>query len=231
MVGTGAFERYFTFRFGMIIAIDGPAGAGKSVVAKELSRRLGVPYLESGLIYRALARKALDKGVEFGTEAFRRWVESIDVRVEESEGRTSVFIDSERVERDLRVEEVSRLASKLAVDRAVRQRVLEPQRRLAQERGIVAEGRDMTTVVFPEADFKFFLDAEFEERVRRRYNLLSKLGYKVDIEGLREQTRERDLRDTTREVAPLRKAEDAICIDTTDLTVEQVVSLMLEKIR
>jgi len=229
----------------MIIAIDGPAGAGKSTVARQIASRLGLPYLESGLIYRAIARRALDDGVAADLRAFHRWLEEATIEVETSPAAprclasgsgpppvsTAVRINGRLVEGDLKSAEVSQLASELSADKLVRQRILECQRKVGRERGVVAEGRDMTTVVFPEAEHKFFLDASFEERVKRLYNYRVSLGYPADIDRIRAETRERDVRDSTRDVAPLRRAEGAVYIDSTNLSVDEVVRQIMERIR
>jgi len=217
----------------MIIAIDGPAGAGKSTVAKIIAQKLGFLYVDTGAMYRALTLKAIKEGIDIKNipriiEMARRI--QVDLR-NNQDGSLSLFLDGEDVTDEIRQPRITKLVSDIARIKEVRQVMLGVQRRLGKERDSVLDGRDIGTVVFPEADKKFYIDARFEERVRRRYKELKDLGQEITQEDVALDLRNRDTIDSTREVAPLKKAEDAIYIDTTDMTIEQVVDKILSYVR
>ena len=210
-----------------VIAIDGPAGAGKSTAARALAQRLGYRLLDTGAMYRALAWSVARTGLPVGdTPALRRHLESIEVEV----GDNGVFVNGRDVADEIRTPQISDLTSRLTMLAVVRDKVTPLQRRLATGGGAVLEGRDIGTVVCPDADVKFYVHASDEARARRRHAEFLGRGVVVDLEVVRAEIATRDRQDTTRDLAPLRKAPDAITVDTTDLTVDQVVEVMLRAI-
>ena len=216
----------------MIVAIDGPSGAGKSTLAKRIAREFGFMYLDTGALYRALGLKVLRQGAEVADDArMAQLVEATDIDLTERDGKLEVFLDGEEVSALIRTPEVSQMASRVSALKAVRQRLFELQRALARRGSVVAEGRDIGTVVFPEAEVKIFLDASAQERARRRSEELRAAGRLVGIEETRREMEERDRRDRERELAPLRKAEDALTIDSSSLDAEAVAERVIKKIR
>ncbi len=213
---------------GTIIAIDGPAGSGKSTVAKIVAERLGLFYVDTGAMYRALTLKALRDGLNLKDE---RDLERLAYSTDISLGKDRVFLDSIDVTDAIRTQEVTKNTSFIAKVGGLRGRMVELQRRLAAGKGAVLEGRDIGTVVFPDAEKKFYLDADFTERVRRRHKQLAGQGKEVSISQIEKDLKIRDNKDMTREIAPLKKAEDAISIDTTNMTIEEVVKKIIEYIR
>ncbi len=219
----------FANRQGLLITIDGPAGAGKSTTARALASRLGYAYLDTGALYRAVAWVVQRTGTD-GSDAvaMEALLASMDFRVSLEEGRTRIFIDNEDITAQLRAPEISRLASTVAALPRVRKRLLPIQVRYRREGGIVAEGRDMGTHVFPEADVKFFLEADLETRTTRRYQETVRAGHPETQRDIRQGIQARDTNDRSRETAPLKPAADAVVIDSSSLTVDQVVGNMME---
>jgi len=216
-------------RQSFLITIDGPAGAGKSTTARALASRLGYAYLDTGALDRAVAWAVQRTGTDCSdVVAMESLLSSIDFRVSLEKGRTRIFIDNEDVTAQLRDPEISRLASTVAALPQVRKRLLPLQARYSREKGIVAEGRDMGTNVFPEADVKFFLEADLETRTTRRYQETVRAGRLETPRDVRRAIQERDANDRSRETAPLKPAADAVVIDSTSLTVDQVVENMME---
>ena len=209
-----------------VIAIDGPSGVGKGTVARAVARRLGWQFLDSGSLYRILALAAQKAGIA-GTDAAAvaalapRLNIKFDLQNDENE---RIIVDGEELSARVRAETTGALASVIAVHPQVRAALLERQRAFRQPPGLVADGRDMGTVVFPDAGLKIFLDASADERARRRLNQLRKAGIAARIAALREEIRERDVRDRNRSVSPLKPADDAVTIDTTELPVESVLA-------
>ncbi len=211
----------------MIVSIDGPAGAGKSTVAKRLARELGLVYLDTGAMYRAVTLVAMRLGVDLGSEeACARIAEGVELTFD-AEGR--ILVDGEPGEPEIRGEAVTREVSRVSAHPRVRRAVVAMQRRLgARSPGLVAEGRDTTTVVFPDADHKFFLIASPRERARRR---AAQLGQEDRVDGVLEEIRRRDHLDSTRADSPLQRAEGAVEVDTEGLGEREVVERMLDVIR
>lgn len=217
----------------MIIAVDGPAGAGKSTVAKLLAVRLGFLYIDTGAMYRALTLAVLKEGID---PSDRETVTALASKVvidliPTQKGPVQVLLDGKDVSLDIRTPQITRYVSDIAKIKEVRSIMLRLQRRLGAQGDCIMDGRDIGTVVFPAADVKFFIDASFEERVTRRHKDL----LNMDIRGVNREQVARDLSnrdsiDSTREVAPLRKADDAVCIDTTAMSIAEVVDAMVSRV-
>lgn len=208
------------------LAIDGPAGAGKSTVAKEVAKRLGYVYVDTGAMFRVVALKALEAGTQ-DTEAIGKLADAIELTMTYNDGNLEVFVDGRNVTSDIRTPEVTALVPMVAQIPAVRQRLLVMQRQMAAKGGIVMDGRDIGTNVLPNAELKIFMTASIAERARRRYLELTAKGYEVDITKLEAEIAERDRMDTEREIAPLTQADDAIYLDTTKLSIEEVIQTIL----
>ncbi len=211
-----------------MVAIDGPAGAGKSTIAKRLAGRLGFTYIDTGAMYRAVALWALRRGVGF--EDMHR-LEQLAIAAEIELGPGSISLNGEDVTEAIRTSEVSNGASKIAVIPGVRRAMVAKQRAIGERTSVVMEGRDIGTVVFPDADVKVFLDAHPPERVRRRLEELRAKGEEVAETALAAQMKERDQRDSTRSDAPLSQAPDAIYLDSTPLAIEEVEEAILKIVR
>lgn len=210
-----------------VITIDGPAGAGKSTVARRLASRLGYRLIDTGAMYRALALSVARAGLApADTPALRRHLDSAEVALTDD----GVTLNGEDVSGKIRTREISDLTSRLTMLAPVRARVTPLQRHLAARGGVVLEGRDTGTVVCPNAEVKFFLDADLEERARRRQAELRERGVEVDLPAVRGEIGLRDVQDTTRVLAPLKPAADAVHVNTTGKTVDEVVEMMLRHI-
>jgi CMP/dCMP kinase len=215
----------------LIIAIDGPSGAGKSTLAKRLARELGFIYLDTGAMYRALALKVLREGIDLSDDALLvELVTSTDIDLKDTGGRLEVLLDGRDVAGEIRTPEVSQLASRVSALKVVRARMLELQRAMGRRGSLVAEGRDIGTVIFPEAEIKVFLDASARERARRRYEELRAAGSAVEFDATLKEMEERDKRDSERNLAPLRRADDALLIDSSDMGADAVAAMVLSKI-
>jgi CMP/dCMP kinase len=215
----------------LIIAIDGPSGAGKSTLAKRLAKQLGFIYLDTGAMYRALALKVLREGIDLSDDALlAEVVSSTDIDLRENAGRLEVLLDGRDVAGEIRTPEVSQMASRISASKSVRARMLELQQAVGQRGSLVAEGRDIGTVIFPEAEVKVFLDASARERARRRYQELKAAGREVDFDATLKEMEERDRRDSERALAPLRRADDAMVIDSSDLDADAVAAMVLARI-
>lgn len=213
-----------------IVAIDGPVGAGKSTVARELARALGFTYLNTGAMYRAVAIAALNAGLSGAEPDIERRLAPIlaAIRIEFMGER--IVLNRRDISGEIAAPDVSDLASRLSALGAVRARMRELQRKAGEKGGVVMEGRDVGTAVFPDAEFKFYLDADVRERARRRFEELSRKGTATTLDEVLGQLIERDQRDSGRELAPLQRANDALVIDSTNLGAAQVVARMKKKI-
>lgn len=217
---------------GYNIAIDGPAGAGKSTIAKLVAKKKGYVYVDTGALYRALAVYFLDKGIQAGeTEKIIKACESAEVTIRYEEGLQQVYLNGENVTARLRSEEVGNMASKSSSVPEVRAKLLELQRNLAGEQDVVMDGRDIGTCVLPDADVKVYLTASVETRAKRRFDELSEKGISCDFDEIAKDIAERDQRDMTRETAPLKQAEDAHLVDSSDMSIEEVVSAVISLCR
>ncbi|ARU93517.1 (d)CMP kinase [Tatumella citrea] len=215
-----------------VITIDGPSGAGKGTLCKAIAEQLQWHLLDSGAIYRVLALAALHHHVDISSEeALVPIAAHLDVRFVPARDEMQVILEGEEVTHEIRSQEVSNTASKVAAFPRVREALLRRQRAFKEAPGLIADGRDMGTVVFPEAAVKIFLDASAEERAQRRMLQLQEKGFSVNFERLLSEIKERDDRDRNRAVAPLVPATDALVIDSTGMTIEQVIDMSLEYAR
>lgn len=206
------------------IAIDGPSGAGKSTVAKELAKRLGIDYVDTGSMYRAAAYKATLNNIE-SQEVDKLLDMLTHTDIDYSNG--SIILDGVSVNDKIRTQEISSIASDISAIAKVRDIMVALQRDMGSRKSIIMDGRDIGTVVLKEAEFKFFITADLEERAKRRWMELKGKGINADLETVKREIEIRDFNDTTREVTPLRQAEDAILIDGSKLTVENTVDMIL----
>lgn len=209
----------------MIIAIDGPAGVGKSSAAKILSRILKYEYIDTGAMFRAIALKSINTNCDVNN------IDSLNDMLNDTEIDFKcghIYLDNEIVDSEIRTEKVTKISSKIAKLKEVRNKLVDIQRSLAYNNNAILDGRDIGTVVFPNADFKFFLTASPEERGLRRYKELKEKNIEVNLQSIIEDINKRDFNDSTRKFAPLKKAEDAIVIDTTNITLDGVVNKMVE---
>ncbi len=216
----------------MNIAIDGPAGAGKSTVAQLVAKRVGFTYIDTGAMYRALTLKALDENVPLADEeALIHLLRSMLILLRPGPEGQKVFVGDTEVTEEIRHPEVSRNVSIVAKHPQVRHEMMVLQRNMAKEQNVVMDGRDIGTHVLPFAEVKIFLTASIEERAERRFKELQSKGHLADLEVLKEEIALRDKLDSERETAPLRCAEDAIVLDSTGLSIDQVVEKIVELYR
>ena len=211
----------------LVVAIDGPAGAGKSTVAKLAAKALGYTYIDTGAMYRAVAWKALQQKTPVTDALILSVVKDIDVRLSYHDGVTHVFVNGEEATDYIRTPEVSRIVSQVAALGPVREKMVELQRAMAAEGGVLMDGRGIGTHVLPQADVKIFLTASIEERAQRRYREMREKGYAVELAKLQEDIAARDKADSERAISPLVQAADAVLLDTTGLSIEQVVEKIL----
>lgn len=215
-----------------IITLDGPAGAGKSTVAKELSKRLSYIYLDTGALYRAVAFKVIRDGISSDdTAQFSEFCNKVRIRLDNVDGNMRVLVDDKDITDKIRTEKIGIMASKISAIPIVREMLYPVQREAGKNGGIVAEGRDMGTVIFPHAEVKFFLDASVDERALRRYRELSAGGTRIAYEDVKRELIRRDKQDSERQIAPLIPSSEAVIIDCTNMTVMDVVDNIMSFIR
>lgn len=216
----------------LTVAIDGPASSGKSTVAKLIAEDLGLIYVDTGAMYRTLTYQALQQNVDVqDEEALLAILKETTIRFERAEEGQLVFCNEEEVTAAIRQNDVSNAVSDVSAHPAVRQELVERQRKMADKQGVIMDGRDIGTVVLPQADVKIFLVASVDERAERRHNENVQKGIESDLELLKKEIAQRDYKDSNREVSPLKQAEDALRIDTTELTIEEVVAKIEEIIK
>jgi len=210
------------------IAIDGPAGSGKSTISKIIAKRLDLNYLDTGAMYRMCTLKALNEGVDLDhPSAVIKSIEDIDIKIK----KNRFYLNGKDVSDDIRLERVSKNVSKVAAIKFIREKMVAIQQEIASKTDVIMDGRDIGTHVLPNSDHKFYLNATVEERAKRRYEELKKKGESVNFEEIKASIIKRDRYDMNRDHAPLMKAEDAIEIDTTQLEINAVVELIIESIR
>lgn len=211
------------------IAIDGPAGAGKSTIARLAAKRLGFVYVDTGAMYRAIALYFLRKGIRpEDVQTIASLVQGAEITIRYVDGTQQVILNGEDVSGQIRTEEVGNMASATSAIPAVRAHLLELQRNLAASANVIMDGRDIGTCILPDADVKIFLTASTSVRAMRRYRELQEKGMMCNLEEIEQDIIERDARDMNRETAPLKQAEDAMLLDSSDMTLEQVVQAILE---
>lgn len=217
----------FMLRTRMRIAIDGPAAAGKSTVAKMIAQKLNITYIDTGAMYRALTLKALENNIDMNDESeLLKLLKKTEIQLK----RREVLLDDRDVTDDIRSREVTKNVSFIAKHRLVREEMMKRQRELAKADSVVMDGRDIGTHVIPDAELKVFLIASVEERALRRHKENVQKGFQSDLDELKKEIEERDERDMNREIAPLVKADDAIEIDTTSLSIQDVVDIIIKKV-
>lgn len=216
----------------MIVAIDGPAGAGKGCVTKQVGKRLGLLNIDTGAMFRCVTLNVLQEGIKVEEEnKMKEVLDKIDIDLKES---GEVFLNGKDVSKQIREDRVNHMVSPVSVIPIVREKLLELQRKMAQGKNIIMEGRDIGTVVFPNADVKIYLDASAEERARRRVKQNQENGIESSYEEVLKSIIERDTKDINRQIAPLKQAEDAIYLDSTNMSVEEtaneIVNLIQKKL-
>ena len=217
---------------GYNVAGDGPGGAGKSTIAKLVAKKKGYIYVDTGAMYRGLAIHFLDHGIKAGdTEKIIEAAEHADVTIRYEDGMQQVYVNDENVTARLRSEEVGRMASATSPIPEARATILKPQKSPARAQHVIMDGRDIGTCVLPDADVKIFLTASVEKRAKRRYDELVEKGEQCDLRTIEEDIRKRDEQDSTRELAPLRQAEDAHLVDSSDMTIQEVVDAIIAMCR
>lgn len=216
------------------IAIDGPAGAGKSSIAKELSKKLGFVYIDTGAMYRAVALFFLENGIKDSSDnETDKLLDKLDINIKYKDGEQRVFLNNVDVSDKLRQEEIGKLASRFSALKSVREKLVALQRKLAKKENVIMDGRDIGTVVLPNADLKIYLSAGSKVRAKRRYLELIEKGFDrvaLDEKAIENEIIKRDEADMNREISPLKKAEDAYCLDTSDMTFDEVVSKILDMV-
>jgi len=216
----------------LTIAIDGPSGAGKSTVARALSKRLGYLYIDTGAMYRSVALRAKEKGISLENEfALGQLASSLHITFITEGEQTHIFCDGEEMTEAIRTPEISRLASSISRQKGVREALVRMQREIGKDGGVILEGRDIGTVVFPDADIKFYLDAETGERAKRRYDEMLQKGVSVDLKETHEALVQRDHSDMHRNHSPLKKANDAVFIDSTHRSAAEIVEEMVRVVK
>ncbi len=213
---------------GKIIAIDGPSGSGKSTISKKIAERLGFTYLDTGALYRSVALKLRNHSVP--EDASDPLISDILKDTELFFSKGNLFLDGQEVKDEIRTPDIGHYSSVFSARKVVRDYLFDIQRNAARDNDLVAEGRDMTTVVFPDAYRKFFLTASDKERANRRFMQLKEKGMEITMEEAIRDVRERDTRDSQRDIAPLRKADDAILIDTDNLSIDETIEKILEHV-
>ncbi|HNZ44819.1 MAG TPA: (d)CMP kinase [Candidatus Syntrophosphaera thermopropionivorans] len=207
---------------GLIIAIDGPAASGKSTTAQLLAKKLGYLYIDTGAMYRACALKAKKLGIDINDEeSIRNLLAFIDIKIENDNSKNRILLDGEDVSEDIRADDISSLASAISAIPAVRYKMVELQRKMGEKGSVILDGRDIGTFVFPDAEVKFFLTASPEIRAKRRWLELQQKGIDKNFSEVLADLVKRDNNDSQRALAPLKKAEDAIEIDTSNMTIEE----------
>lgn len=215
----------------IVVAIDGPAGAGKSTIAKLAAEKLGYAYIDTGAMYRSVAWKFLQTGKAFDEDFISGLSKTMLIDFKPEAKINRVFVDGTEVTDAIRTPEVTAIVSRVAAIGAVREAMVDQQRRMGEAGGVLMDGRDIGTVVFPNAQLKIFLTASVEERARRRYAEMAAKGQQVDLQQLQADIAERDKQDSERAISPLRQAEDALLLDTSDMGISEVTDRILQLVQ
>lgn len=215
----------------IVVAIDGPAGAGKSTIAKLAAEKLGYAYIDTGAMYRSVAWKFLQTGKAFDEDFISGLSKTMLIDFKPEAKINRVFVDGTEVTDAIRTPEVTAIVSRVAAIGAVREAMVDQQRRMGEAGGVLMDGRDIGTVVFPNAQLKIFLTATVEERARRRYAEMVAKGQQVDLQQLQADIAERDKQDSERAISPLRQAEDALLLDTSDMGISEVTDRILQLVQ
>ncbi|MBE6096304.1 (d)CMP kinase [Schwartzia succinivorans] len=215
----------------LVIAIDGPAGAGKSTIAKILSEKLGYVYIDTGAMYRAVSWAVLKSGKDVTEENILAVAKDIEVRLENTDSGLHVFADGNDITNEIRTPEVTKIVSMVAMLAPVREKMVHLQRKMAEKGAVVMDGRDIASHVLPNADLKIFLTASIEERASRRYKEMAAKGFDVELSELQKDIAARDKADSERKVSPLVKVPEAVLVDTTGMTIDEVVEKILDMCR
>ena len=215
-----------------VVAIDGTSASGKSTTARNVAQRLGWFFLDTGAMYRAVAYEVLRRGVDPNNfEKVAEVVQEIDIDVKPGPDGQITYVNGEDVSAYLRTPEVDKAVTPVSQNPAVRKKLVTIQRKVGENRELVCEGRDMTTVVFPDAELKIYMDADIDVRAERRKKDLEKKGIHISLEEIKNDLMRRDFADSNRDISPLKKADDAVELDTTNLTIEDEVNFVLERIK
>lgn len=213
------------------IAIDGPAGAGKSTIAKMIAKHLNIIYVDTGAMYRAVALYCMKSGINYYEKKnVEKILNEIEIKINYKNDSQRIILNNEDVSEKIRTTEIAKGASAVATIQAVRIKMVELQRNIAKDTSVIMDGRDIATHVLPNADIKIFLTASVEERAKRRFNELSEKGTECNYDKIKKEIEERDNNDSCREFSPLRKGEDAIEVDTTGLSIDEVVKIIIDLI-
>ncbi len=215
----------------IVVAIDGPAGAGKSTIAKLTAEKLGYAYIDTGAMYRSVAWKFLQTGKPFNEDFISNLAYNMIIDFKPEANVNHVFVDGAEVTADIRTPDVTGIVSRVAAIGAVREAMVAQQRRMGETGGVLMDGRDIGTVVFPKAQLKIFLTASVEERARRRYKEMIENGQKIELLQLQQEIAERDKQDSERAISPLRQAADAILLDTSDMNIQQVTEKIMQLVQ
>lgn len=214
---------------GFIVGIDGPAGSGKGTVTKIIANKMGLINVDTGITYRCVALEVLNRNVDLSEEEkIIEIAKSIDIKIENTEKGDVVFLNGENVTDQIRSKEVTAIVSQVSSIKEVRFEMVEVQRKLAEGKDVIMEGRDICTYVFPNADVKIYLDASIDERARRRYKEMKEKGIDITFEEVRDNIEKRDLNDMSKEVGALKKTEDSIVVDSTNKSIDEVVDEIIE---
>ena len=215
----------------LVVAIDGPAGAGKSTVSQLAAKKLGYTYIETGAMYRAVAWKTLQQEKEVTDELILDVVKDINVRLHYDGNKTVVVVDDVDITGEIRTPEVSHIVSQVAALGPVREKMVDLQRKMAAEGGVLMDGRDIASHVLPNADVKIFLTASIDERAKRRSKEMKEKGFDVELDKLKADIRARDKADSEREISPLVRVDDAVLLDTTGMSIDEVVAEIIKLCR